>query len=130
VEFCIRLILQIAICTMVIAFFIVSSRSHDAALILYLPFFLGIPALLCTGLVLAPMEALLGRRGAGGWIYILVPLLAALVPWLLFPLARNLGTFINGSMHLSVYAFLWGMLWMATRLLYRGVAALFRRKPV
>lgn len=129
-EFFIRLILQIAICATAITLFIVTANSSDAGLILMLPFFLGIPALLCTALVLAPMEGILDRRGAGRWTYILVPLLAALVPWLLFPLARNMTNFITGAKGLSVYAFLWGILWMATRLLYRGAAAMFRRRSV
>ena len=126
VEILVRLILQIVIIAAALTLFLLNSEPIMGMILIY-PFFFGPPAILLTLAVLVPMEIWLNRRGIGASAYVVIPILAWLVPWLWAPFAPNFKNYVSGASGLSQLAFFWGLIWMFTRMIYRSVVRLVRR---
>jgi hypothetical protein len=118
-ELAIRLLIQLVALVFVCWWYIVS-HGAEGRMILVIPLFLGIPGLIVSLCVFAPLELIAIHHGSRWIALTLLPFVGAIVPWLLYPMAKNTGNFIAASTMLSGYGFLWGVLWAATRLFYRG----------
>ena len=117
-EILVRFLMQLDITAVGFWLFISQSRSSNAGLALIYPLFLGIPGIIVILIIFAPIEAAGIKRGARWISLIAIPLVAAALPWLLFPFAGNLNNFIQGSVPLSGIGFVWGFLWVITRPIY------------
>jgi hypothetical protein len=117
-EVIVRFLMQLVITVAGFWIYLARSQSSDAGLILYIPFFLGIPGLVVLLLVFAPLERLgvwMGRR----WLFLaFIPLVGAAIPWALYPFAGNTQNFLNGVAMLSPIGFIWGLVWIATWPIY------------
>ena len=118
-ELLLRTLMQLALLVLLLATFISSNGGvQRAGPILYIPFFLGLPAIVVSLLVLAPLEGWLrAELGVAG--YGAVVAVGALLPWVWLLLIggwrRNTG---GGGRMLSVIFGGWALLWIATRPLY------------
>lgn len=75
---------------------------------------LGLPAILVSLAVFAPIEVAVRKRG-WQWLSI-IPMVGAAIPWLLFPRGD-----VNGLKVLMLAGFCWGLLWV--------ISAVFQRPP-
>ena len=114
----IRILIQLAGVAVLCAAFIMFSGSQDAALILILPFFLGIPGVVVIPLIFVPVEAFAIRRNKRWVALLLHPALGAAIPWALYPFAGNRDNFFNGIEMVMYLGLGWGLLWSATWVCY------------
>jgi hypothetical protein len=120
-EILLRTMMQVAFVAAGITWFL--RRDPKGGMILILPIFFGIPAVLMSGFVLAPLETYLGQQiGLGAY-----PALVAIgvgAPWLLGLLRGQLGRgSTDGFLQLSGIFGAWALLWVATRPLHSWLFA-------
>ena len=111
----VRLFAQLGLVLAGLTAIVMQSNDSAAAIIFIYPVVLGIPGALISLLVLAPLEYWFDRRGLGATTYVVSPIVCALLPWLLFPLAGNTDNFLNGVWMLMPVGAAWGLLWAVTR---------------
>ncbi len=118
-EILFRIVLQVGLVVAWLTLFIQGNGGlNRAGPILYIPFFLGLPALVLTILVLAPVEA--ASRERLGWAaYPLIVAAGAGVPMLIIALMNGFRhAFSKAGRPLSVIFGGWALLWVATKPLY------------
>lgn len=124
IQFTIRLIIQLLLAIGMMALYLFMSPSNQSMLILMLPMFMGIPAIIFTAIILAPAEVSLDRKSGFPLAYPLVPIISAAIPLVWQLLAGKITIAIGfGLMGLG-----WGGLWMTSRLIYRCCARIFSKK--
>lgn len=123
IQFTVRLIIQLLLAIGMIVLYLFMSPINQSMLILMLPMFLGIPAIIFTAIILAPAEVSLDRESGFPLAYPLVPIISAAIPLVWQLLDGKITTAIGfGLMGLG-----WGGLWMTSRLIYRGCARIFSK---
>jgi hypothetical protein len=119
-EILFRTAAQVALVAGWLALFIRTNGGlQQAGPILYIPFFLGIPALLVSLVILAPLEGWL-RLEIGLGAYPVIVLSGAALPWILILLRRRKGA-KDGAIMLSALFGGWALLWVATRPIYAWI---------
>jgi hypothetical protein len=120
-EILLRTMMQIAFAAAGITWFL--RRDPKGGMILILPIFLGIPAVLLSGFVLAPLETYL-RQHIGLAAYPALVAIGAGAPWVLGFVRGQLPKGpIDGFLLLSVIFGTWALLWVATRPLHAWLFA-------
>lgn len=121
-EILLRTALQIALVAGWLILFIRGNGGiNRAGPILYIPFFFGLPALVVTILVLAPVEGVLRDR-FGLAAYPMMVAAGAGVPMLILAAANGFRTaFSRGARGIWVVFGGWALLWAATRPLYTWI---------
>ena len=111
----IRLIIHWFIVLSICAGLISYSGQPDAAAVLMLPFFLGIPASIVCLAIFAPMEQWLDQSLPGGLNILAAPLLLTIIAWAI------------GEGGLAILALLWGGIWIITHPIYHFFGKAFGR---
>jgi hypothetical protein len=95
------------------------SHNPDAFLALLIPFFLTIPGVLVVLLVFIPIENAGAKRGVRWISFLVIPLAAAALPWvLLIPRFNYTRDAVEGAAMLSGVAVILSLGWIATRIIY------------
>ena len=127
-----RIVVSIALFCAPFLLFIALSKGHNAGMILIIPIFGGVPAIIAALLIFWPIEAMLNNAGVGWLKNLAIPLAGCLIAFLFFLIAgwkfgnldvvlRNLAKNPGDLLVWSVFGGAWGVVWRLTELIAKWI---------